>query len=90
MTVLKTRFIREDNPDIIGIGGDVRLFKLYRKIRHVMDISIPRARKILKKRHTKKLINLEICSGKETYAVPYVAKCNKILYNKESNFEEHG
>ena len=23
MTVLKTRFIREDNPDIIGIGGDV-------------------------------------------------------------------
>ena len=25
MTVLKTRFIREDNPDIIGIGGDVNL-----------------------------------------------------------------
>lgn len=23
MTVLKTRFIREDNPDIIGIGGEV-------------------------------------------------------------------
>ena len=23
MTILKTRFIREDYPDIIGIGGDV-------------------------------------------------------------------
>jgi raffinose/stachyose/melibiose transport system substrate-binding protein len=23
MTILKTRFIREDNPDIIGIGGDI-------------------------------------------------------------------
>lgn len=24
MTILKTRFIREDNPDIIGIGGDIK------------------------------------------------------------------
>ena len=23
MTVLKTRFVREDYPDIIGIGGDI-------------------------------------------------------------------
>ncbi len=23
MTVLKTRFIKEDQPDIIGIGGDI-------------------------------------------------------------------
>ena len=23
MTILKTRFIREDYPDIIGIGGDI-------------------------------------------------------------------
>ena len=28
MTVLKTRFIREDNPDIIGIGGDVNFSNL--------------------------------------------------------------
>ena len=27
MTVLKTRFIREDNPDIIGIAGDVNYSK---------------------------------------------------------------
>mgnify|MGYP000084368003 FL=1 len=25
MTILKTRFIREDYPDIIGIGGDVTI-----------------------------------------------------------------
>ena len=23
MVILKTRFVREDNPDIIGIGGDI-------------------------------------------------------------------
>ena len=27
MTVLKTRFIKEDQPDIIGIGGDVNYSK---------------------------------------------------------------
>ena len=31
MTVLKTRFIREDNPDIIGIGGDVNILKRHIK-----------------------------------------------------------
>ncbi len=38
MTVLKTRFIREDNPDIIGIGGDVN-FSNFIDSDMLMDIS---------------------------------------------------
>ena len=38
MTVLKTRFIREDAPDIIGIGGDVN-FSNFIDSDMLMDIS---------------------------------------------------
>ena len=31
MTILKTRFIREDYPDIVGIGGGYQLLKLPRR-----------------------------------------------------------
>ena len=30
-TILKTRFIREDYPDIIGIGGDINYLLLCRR-----------------------------------------------------------
>ena len=39
MTVLKTRFIREDAPDIIGIGGDVN-FSNFIDSDMLMDIQI--------------------------------------------------
>ena len=29
MTILKTRFIREDNPDIIGIGGGILIIPIF-------------------------------------------------------------
>ncbi len=38
MTVLKTRFIKEDAPDIIGIGGDVN-FSNFLDAEMLMDIS---------------------------------------------------
>ena len=44
MTVLKTRFIREDNPDIIGIGGEV-------SYSNFIDSDW-----MISKKHTKKLI----------------------------------
>ena len=38
MTILKTRFIREDNPDIIGIGGDIN-YSNFLDADMLMDIS---------------------------------------------------
>ena len=38
MTVLKTRFVREDNPDIIGIGGDIN-YSNFIDADMLMDIS---------------------------------------------------
>ena len=38
MTILKTRFIREDTPDIIGIGGDVN-YSNFLDADMLMDIS---------------------------------------------------
>ena len=38
MTVLKTRFIKEDAPDIIGIGGDVN-YSNFLDAEMLMDIS---------------------------------------------------
>ena len=39
MTILKTRFIREDNPDIIGIGGDSN-FSNFIDANMLMDIRL--------------------------------------------------
>ena len=38
MAILKTRFIREDNPDIIGIGGDIN-YSNFLDAEMLMDIS---------------------------------------------------
>ena len=38
MTILKTRFIREDNPDIIGIGGDIN-YSNFLDAEMLMDVS---------------------------------------------------
>ena len=38
MTILKTRFIKEDQPDIIGIGGDVN-YSNFLDSDMLMDIS---------------------------------------------------
>ena len=38
MVILKTRFIRENNPDIIGIGGDIN-YSNFLDAKMLMDIS---------------------------------------------------
>ena len=83
MTVLKTRFIREDNPDIIGIGGDVN-FSYFMDAEILMDISddIKQAYKDIDKA-------LEFVPLEGVYAVPYAANAAGVLYNREM-FEEHG
>lgn len=88
MTVLKTRFIREDNPDIIGIGGDVN-YSNFIDSDMLMDISDYKGLEDIKEAYKEIDKNLEFVPEKGTYAVPYVANAAGILYNKEM-FEEHG
>ena len=88
MTVLKTRFIREDNPDIIGSGGDVN-YSNFIDSDMLMDISDYKGLENIKEAYKEIDKNLEFVPQKGTYAVPYVANAAGILYNKEM-FEEHG
>ena len=88
MTVLKTRFIREDNPDIIGIGGEVS-YSNFIDSDMLMDISDYKGLDDIKEAYKEIDKNLEFVPEKGTYAVPYAANAAGILYNKEM-FEENG
>lgn len=88
MTVLKTRFIREDNPDIIGIGGDVN-FSSFIDSDILMDISDYKGLDDIKQAYKDIDKALEYVPEKGTYAVPYAANAAGVLYNKDI-FEEHG
>ncbi len=88
MTVLKTRFIREDNPDIIGIGGDVN-FSNFVDSDMLMDISDYRGLDAIKGAYKEIDKALEFVPEEGVYAVPYVANAAGILYNKDI-FQEHG
>lgn len=88
MTILKTRFIREDIPDIIGIGGDVN-YSNFLDAEMIMDISdfeglgdIRQAYKDIDKA-------LEYVPYEGVYAVPYMANAAGILYNKDM-FDKNG
>ena len=88
MTIMKTRFIREDYPDIIGIGGDINYSGfldagLFENLegQPFLDKVKEGYREIDKQ--------LEFVPMDGDYAVPYVANAAGILYNREL-FEEHG
>ena len=88
MTVLKTRFIREDNPDIIGIGGDVN-FSSFLDSDMLMDISDYEGLDSIKDAYLDIDKALEYVPEEGIYAVPYVANAAGILYNREM-FREYG
>ena len=88
MTVLKTRFIREDAPDIIGIGGDVN-FSNFIDSDMLMDISDYEGLDSIKQAYLDIDKALEFVPEDGVYAVPYVANAAGILYNKDL-FEENG
>ena len=87
MTVLKTRFIKEDVPDIIGIGGDVN-FSSFIDSDMLMDISDFEGISDIKPAYLKIAKNLEYVPEEGVYSVPYVANAAGILYNKDM-FDEH-
>lgn len=88
MTVLKTRFIREDNPDIIAIGGDVN-FSNFVDSDMLMDVSDFDGLADIKQAYKDIDKNLEFVPKEGVYAVPYMANAAGVLYNKDI-FDEHG
>lgn len=88
MTVLKTRLIKEDAPDIIGIGGDVN-FSNFVDAEILMDISDFDGLSLIKDTYKEIDKNLEFVPMDGVYAVPYVANAAGVLYNQEM-FEENG
>ena len=86
--VMRTRFIREDYPDIIGIGGDIN-YSYYVDAEILADVSDYPGMSDIKQSYIDILENLEITPEDGTYGVPYVANAAGILYNRDM-FEEHG
>ncbi len=88
MTVLKTRFIRENYPDIVGIGGDVN-YSNFLDADLFMDISDLEETGMVKQSYLDIDKELEFIPKDGIYALPYAANAAGILYNKDM-FEEHG
>ena len=88
MTVLKTRFIRNDYPDIVGIGGDMN-YSNFLDADMFMDISDFEGTKYTKQKYMEMEDALELIPKDGIYALPYAANAAGVLYNKDM-FEEHG
>lgn len=87
-TVLRTRFIREDYPDVIGIGGDVT-FSNFVDAGILADVSGFPGMTQIKQTYIDTLEQLEFVPTEGTYGVPYVANAAGVLYNR-AMFREHG
>ncbi|HIY30240.1 MAG TPA: extracellular solute-binding protein [Candidatus Mediterraneibacter avicola] len=87
-TIMRTRFIREDYPDIIGIGGDIN-YSYYVDAGILADVSDYEGLADINPTYVDILESLEIVPTDGTYGVPYVANAAGILYNRDM-FEEHG
>ncbi|MGN1116078.1 MAG: ABC transporter substrate-binding protein [Candidatus Ornithomonoglobus sp.] len=88
MTILKTRFIREDYPDIVGIGGDMD-YSNFLDADMFMDISDFDGVCDITEAYLKIDDELELLPKDGIYALPYAANAVGILYNKDM-FEEYG
>lgn len=88
MTILKTRFIREDYPDILGIGGDIN-YSYFIDAGILADVSDYPGITDINQGYRDILEGLEFVPTEGTYGVPYVANAAGILYNREM-FKEHG
>lgn len=87
-TILKTRFIREDYPDIIGIGGDIN-YSYFVDAEILSDVSDYGGMKDINQGYLDIAESLELVPVDGTYIIPYVANAAGVLYNKDM-FEEHG
>ncbi len=88
MTILRTRFIREDYPDIIGIGGDIN-YSYFVDAEILADVSDYEGLQNINPAYLDIDEALELVPTDGTFAVPYVANAAGVLYNRDM-FEEHG
>lgn len=88
MIILKTRFVREDYPEIIGIGGDIN-YSNFLDAEMLMDISDFEGLSDIKESYLKIDKQLEFIPLDGVYAVPYMANAAGVLYNKDI-FDENG
>ena len=88
MTILKTRLIREDPPDIFGFGGDVN-YSNFVDAGILADLSDFEGLSKVNPSYIDMLESLEYIPTDGVFAVPYMANAAGILYNKDM-FEEHG
>ncbi len=88
MTILKTRFIREDYPDIIGIGGDIN-YSYFVDAQILADVGDYKGLQDINQGYLDIAESLELIPTEGTYIVPYVANAAGILYNRDM-FAEHG
>ena len=87
-TVMRTRFIREDYPDIIGIGGDIS-FSNFIDAGILADVSDFEGLGHVKPAYLDILETLEFVPTEGTFGVPYMANAAGVLYNRQM-FREHG
>ena len=87
-TILKTRFIREDYPDINGIGGDIN-YSYFVDSGILADLSDYEGLGEVKPAYLDIIEGLEFVPTEGTYGLPYVANAAGVLYNKDM-FAEHG
>ena len=88
MTILKTRFIREDYPDIIVIGGDMD-YSNFLDAGLFLFFSYLDVLSETKSAYLDMDKQLEFIPQDGTYGLPYAANAAGILYNKDM-FEQHG
>lgn len=88
MTVLKTRLIREDYPDIVGIGGDIN-YSNFLDAELFADISDLDVVSDIKPAYLQIDKDLEFIPQEGVYALPYAANAAGILYNKDM-FDANG
>ena len=87
-TILRTRFIREDYPDIIGIGGDIN-YSYYIDAEILADVSDYPGLENIKQSYLDIGEALEIVPTDGVYGVPYAANAAGVLKVRDM-FEEHG
>lgn len=88
MTILRTKFVREEYPDIIGIGGDVN-YSNFVDAKILADVSDFDGLDSIQPAYVDILENLEYVPTEGTFGVPYVANAAGVLYNRDM-FQEHG
>ena len=88
VTIMKTRFVREDYPDVIGIGGDADYANFVDSDILADVTDCPTSEKV-QPAYSDILKSVTYVPMEGVYGVPYVANAAGMLYNKDM-FASHG